>query len=174
MNKFSFQPQTAILLVVTALMISGFTGCGGGESGDARIAAVNKDNMERLINLYNRFQMQNKFKGPKDEAEFVEFIDGLSEKTLTRMGIEPGSTKDLLVCERDNQPFKIRYGVRGNSRGSNEAIIFEETGVDGVRIVGFTSMAKEEVDVASRYSDLFSGAVKVESNTAASSIPGNN
>ena len=62
----------------------------------------------------------------------------------------------LFVSPRDNQPFKIRYGVQGSIMGSSEPVIFEATGVDGKREVGFLNMTEKEVDAA-EYDALWAG-----------------
>lgn len=157
MNSRSSFP--AFLIITTALAMFSMTGCGG-RSADQAIADTNPTNLHRLANLYVRFQTTHRWKGPKDEAEFKAFINELPAPTLTRMGVDPAGIEDLFVSENDNAPFKIRYGVPGNARGSNDAVVFEAAGKSGLYRVGFTSMRVEEVEDQERYNGLFSGQIK--------------
>lgn len=163
--------STGLLILLGAFFVSAM-GCGGGPTADAVIADSNKDNMQRVINLYERFQMKNQWKGPKDDAEFKEFINGLDNKTLERMGIAPGERESVLISDRDDSPFKIRFGVKGSARGSNEALVFESVGVNGVRVVGFSTRLTEEVSDDARFDGLFDGSQKPASNKSENAIPG--
>lgn len=157
MNTRSSLLGPLMLAVIAAVSMSG---CGGGSSPDQMIADSNKTNLHRLSNLYVRFQTTHRWKGPKDEAEFKAFINELPESTLTRMGIDPSAREGLFVSETDGAAFKIRYGVAGSARGSNDAVVFESEGSGGVWRVGFTSMQVEEVNDQNRYDGLLSGKIK--------------
>jgi hypothetical protein len=137
------------LLVVLA-------GCGGGSNGSAKLAEFNSNSMQRLANLYFTFQLENDLRGPKDEAELRKFIAGIPAEKLARVGVDPNAIDVLFVSPRDEQPYKIRYGVRGSAMGSSEPVIFEAVGVDGKREVGFLNMTQREVDAA-EYDQLFAG-----------------
>ena len=151
--------QTALLLL--ALIAAPFVvGCSGGRSPEQAIADANKTNCHRLINLYVRFQTQNRWNGPKDEAEFKAYIADMEPTMLSRMGIEPGETEGLFTSQVDQAPFKIRYGVRGSARGSNEAVIFETEGAEGTYRIGFTSSKIEEVSDKARYDGLLDGSIR--------------
>lgn len=138
-----------------ALLVA-LAGCGGGGDGNAKLAELNSNSMQRLANLYFTFQLENDLRGPKDEAELRKFIVGIPAEKLARVGVDPGEIDVLFVGPRDNQPFKIRYGVRGSAMGSSEPVIFEAVGVDGRREVGFLNMTQREVDAA-EYDQLFAG-----------------
>lgn len=117
------------LLLATVLLV----GCGGGNSIEARVAALNATNIQKLFNCYSLFQHYNGFRAPKDEAELKEFlIRPRYAKNLSRMQIDPANLDAIFISERDGEPFRIRYGVNGLG---NKAIIFEATGVDGKRLV---------------------------------------
>jgi hypothetical protein len=131
-------------------------GCGGGDDPNAAIAKVNSTNLQRLANLYSSFQMDHDWRGPADEEEFKLFLKGYNPKKLTRIGIDPASIDALFVSERDGQPFKVRYGVRGSAMGSSEPVVFESEGVDGARQVGFLDMVQREV-AEPEYTQLWEG-----------------
>jgi hypothetical protein len=147
------------LLIGLALFIASvglLTGCGGGNDPQSAIAAVNQQNIQRLANLYFAYQMKHEWHGPPDEESFKKFLRGYNPEKLTRIGIDPGAIDELFVNERDGQPFKIRYGVRGSAMGSTEPVIFEAEGAGGRRMVGFLNMVQREVDEA-EYTDLWEG-----------------
>jgi hypothetical protein len=139
------------LAVCCLLVVAGLAGCSRRGTGDSMIAAANPTNVHRLCNLYNYFQARNGWQGPVDEASLRDFIGQQPERILQRMGINATDLDLLFTSERDGQPFDIRYGVPGSSRGSDEPVVFERTGLNGLRMVGFTStkhreVAKEEYD----------------------------
>ncbi len=110
------------------------------------ISQANKTNIQRLRNLYVMYQMKNKFQGPKDEAEFKEFIKAADVSILEPMGVDPAKVDELFISERDNEPFVVKYGVPTTPRGSTDPVIFEKTGVGGKKMVAFLNMSEREVD----------------------------
>ncbi len=90
--------------------------------------------------------------GPKDEASFREFLaDPRHQKGFERLGVDVGDLDALLTSERDGQPYKIKFGLKGSPFGFSEAIIFETEGVDGEVMVAFGDsktelMSPEESD----------------------------
>ncbi len=123
-------------------------GCGKGNIGDKMVAEGNDANVKRLANLYYFHQLKNNFEGPADEAAFKSFINSLDDERLKMAGVEKAEVDNLFVSERDSQPFKIRYGLLSKVRGPSLPVVFEETGVSGMRQVGFTNSAMQEVDQA--------------------------
>lgn len=143
-------------LVTCSLALATLAGCGGSVDPNAALAEVNATNSQRLANLYFTFQTKNEFRGPADEAAFKTFIRGFNPQKLARIGVDPQAVDALFTSERDGQPFKIRYGVKGSAMGSSEPVIFEATGVDGRREVGFLNMTQREVE-QSEYDLLWAG-----------------
>ncbi len=144
---------------LAAVVLCLVAGCGRGSIDDS-IAAVNETNLQRLSNLYVRYQTQHQWQGPPSEEVFRQYITDQAPNTLERMGIDSGSVADLFVSQVDNQPFQIRYGIPGNARGTNDAIVFEVEGRNGVRRVGYTSMKVEDVEDQQRYDGLLDGSIK--------------
>jgi hypothetical protein len=143
--------------VTFCIFAGGFlAGCGGSADPESAIASVNRQNIQRLANLYFAYQMKHEWQGPPDEQAFKKFLRGYDAKKLTRIGIDPNEIDKLFINERDGQPFKIRYGVRGSAMGSSEPVIFEAEGRGGRRMVGFLNMTQSEVDEA-EYNDLWAG-----------------
>jgi hypothetical protein len=94
-----------------------------------------------LTGIYNKVS-RDLGRPPKDEQEFKDKVNsaGLSPKSLKVSSIE-----ELFVSERDGQPFAIVYG--STPKGS-DVVVYEQTGVDGKRLVGHRIGMVEEVDEA--------------------------
>lgn len=152
--------------LVGAAFCLALVGCGDDTAN--QVAAMNKSNMQRLCNLYAAHQNMKGGKGPKDEADFKTYIKEFDPDKLSMMGINPGKLDELFTSERDGQPFKFRFSV-GGGRGSVDAVVFEQTGKDGKRQVGFTGGTIEDVDEAT-YKDYLAG--KKPAAAAATGGPG--
>lgn len=131
-------------LVALCLIVS-VSGCGGRVDSDAGIREANKTNIQRLTNLYSRHQLFHAGKGPADESAFRKYITSLDAETLKKIGVDPANLDQLFKSERDGQAFKVVYNVTGSTRGSNDAVVFEQTGKDGVKEVGFTSLTVKKL-----------------------------
>jgi len=130
-------------------------GCSSRTYPDSAIARVNGTNIQRLANLYFTFQSQHEWRGPADEAEFKSFLHQYNPHKLSRIGVDPNALDKLFISERDELPFKIRYGVLGSAMGSSAPVIFESAGDGKRRFVGFLDMQQREVD-ESEYDALWS------------------
>ena len=144
--------QVFLALLVVALIIP--LGCRD-NSIESQIRDVNRNNIQRLANLYGSFQSRNGWVGPQDKEEFLSFVEMQHARKLERMGIDPTRLEELFTSPRDEEALKIRYGVRGGM-GACAPVVFEAVGVNGRRWVGFTAMRSEEV-AADRYDQLWSG-----------------
>lgn len=149
---FGFQSKLAICLVLLSLG----TGCSETDPKDL-LAEANDQNIQRLANLYEAYQSRHNWRGPKSEEELKSFLKSWNPQKLANIGVEPGTVDQVFVSERDGQPFKVRYGVPGNIMGSDAPVVFEATGIEGMRMVGFLNMTSREVDAA-EYEELWSGA----------------
>ena len=143
-------------LAICTLLFAMVSGCGGSKDPKSMIAAANDSNVKRLATMYSFFHLKNNFKGPKDEAEFRGFIESQDPKRLSLADIDASDLENLFVSERDNEPFVIRYGKDTYVRGPSIPVIFEATGSDGMRQVGFCNGVMQEVD-AEEYDRLMSG-----------------
>lgn len=134
--------------LLTACLVLAAAGCGRDVSTDDLVAQANSTNIERLASLYTGYQSEHEWAGPPDEAAFKAYIRAFDPQKLKRIGVDPAAADSLFTSERDGQPYKIRYAVKGSAMGSTEPVIFESTGVDGRRQVGFLDMTEREVDDA--------------------------
>lgn len=123
--------QISLFLILSFSFLV-LTGCG---SNSSPVAKFNDTNLKRLCNCYSMYQFNHGFKGPESEEEFKEFLknDIGAKVKLKRMGIDQEKIDDIFINERDGEPFKIRYGLRGAD--VDLAIVFEAVGVDGRRFV---------------------------------------
>ena len=154
------------------VLASGFLlGCGSGNDPNQAIANANKSNIQRLSNLYVMYQMNNKFRGPKDEAAFKAYIASADIESLESMGVDPNAVDDLFICESDGEPFNIRYNVPTGTRGSKEPVIFQKSGSGGRRMVGFLNMVQREVD-DEEYDRLFYSKPARQARTGRNSVAG--
>ena len=136
-------------------VVLGVIGCS--ESGPANaVAAANDSNVKRLSNLYQSLASRNGWRGPKDETEFKEFIRTFPAHRLELMGVDPSQVDALFVSDRDGQPFQVKYGI-DSGLGAVIAVVFEQQGKDGMKLVGFTDGSVQSVD-ESRYQQLFGEA----------------
>ena len=156
MSRFTIRSGLCVLLGATFA----FAGCGGADA-DSMIADANDTNVKRLATLYSLFHMQNSNKGPKNEQQLREFIESQDANRLKRGGIDATKLDELFVSERDGEPFVIRYGVNTVIRGPSKPVIFESTGVDGMRQVRFFNGSMQEVD-ADEYDRLMAGKAEKE------------
>ena len=148
-------PAIYPVLIYSLLVSSMLVGCGGVDQQSV-LEAANGTNLQRLTNLYLSYQSRNDWNGPPDQATLREFAVSFDKKKLARIGIDPSQIDELFVSERDGKPYKIRYNVKGSSRGSTEPVVFEEVGVSDKRRIGFLNMTEREVDAA-EYDQLWAG-----------------
>jgi hypothetical protein len=67
--------------------------------------------------VFTKFMATHQGRGPKDEAEWKDFLSKLTSKDLQEMGIE--DVNKALTSPRDNQPYVIVYGQSGSGAPSN-------------------------------------------------------
>ncbi len=146
-----------IVLILVGLFAAG--GCLNRVNPDSMIAKANDSNVKRLATMYSIFQTQNGFRGPKDEASFRQFIRQQDPQRMKVAGMDISDVDSLFISERDNQPFKIRFGVNTVIRGPAMPVIFEAEGIEGKRQVGFTNGPMQEVDSA-EYEKLWNSETK--------------
>lgn len=136
--------RLAVLIVAATVCV----GCTSRNDPYAALARANASNIKRLANLYIIYQSKHDWFGPPSEEAFRDFIRSYNPKKLERIGVDPSATDDLFISERDGQPFTVLYGVRGSSRGSSDAVVFETVGVEGRRMVAYLDNYQEELDGA--------------------------
>lgn len=129
-------------------MVLTFSGCNGDRVGLADFAAEhNKLNIQKINNAYLLMAAKNDFRGPASETAFRDFLanDQRVTDNLEFMGIDR-SELDQYFVGRDGERLTIRYGLSGLDPSSSAPLVFESSGVDGIRQVGFSNWTIKEID----------------------------
>ena len=148
-------------LVAAMLAVATASGCGGSDVAD-KVGAMNDSNIKRVANLYMAHQFRKGMRGPADEAAFKNFIQNeMAPRKLEMMQVDRNKVDELFTSERDGQPFQLRYGISGGP-SAKLAVVFEQQGDGGKRLVAFTDGTVEEADEA-RYRELQDGKGDVAS-----------
>ena len=129
----------SVLLFVVMFLF----GCGG-PNPDKMFAESFDTKIKKLAVLYSTFQARNRWTGPADDAEFRNYIDNVNETRLGRLGITKSQLDSLFQSERDNKPYRIRWGMSGGNGVPPKPILFEAEGLDGKYMVGFTNGTSQE------------------------------
>jgi hypothetical protein len=122
-------------------------GCSSEDSEDT--AAREVSNLRMLVSFYI-FANNQLGRPPASEQEFKDFIAANGSAAMERLQLT--GPDELLVSERDGQPFVIVYGKRPAGM-SPDVVAYEKNGVDGKREVGFKLGMVNEVDEA-RFKEL--------------------
>ena len=152
--KFNFVCLFSLVLVA---------GCGSGPDVNSLVAAKNGSNIQKVSNALRLYQVRLGKPAPSEE-QLCDFIanNATIDKNLSKMKIDRAAFKDHLVCERDSEPFFVRYGVVVKERGAAQPLVFESAGVDGVRKVGWSDASVTDVSDEKQYDKLKSGKFKKE------------
>ena len=143
--------SSVTIIFVAALVV----GCGG-QNPDNMFAERFDSKIKKLAVLYSTYQARNNWTGPADDAEFKTYIDGISEKRLSRLEIEKSDIASIFTSERDGQPYRIRWAIVGGNGVPPKPILFETDGANGSYMVGFTNGTSQEFSKED-YDKLWSG-----------------
>ena len=152
MNCSSFKPMPNIKIqsLIAVLLLSTIVGCGDGTK--SQIMAYNDSEIRRLHNCYQLYIQRHGMKGPKNEEEFKAFLKSKgAERNLALIDMDASMIDDLFICDRDGEPYVVRYGING----MGPAIVFEAKGVNGGRMVALTP--PREVTSDDEYQRLLNG-----------------
>ena len=145
MNSCRHKPPTSSTLASVSTVLfailaaSVLTGC---DDGAGRTKGSGEAHLRSLVALYNSAGNQQG-RAPTSEAELRDYVVANAQQVLERLEI--ASFDELLISERDGQPFVVLYGKP--PKGVRPDIIaYEQTGIDGKRLVGFSLGNIEEVD----------------------------
>lgn len=141
------------LCALTIFVVAMFLGCG---SGKPDISQYNDTNIEKVRNMYSLYMSGHSFMGPKNKKELRKFLesDAKAKIMLERMELDFNKFDEYFIGTRDNEEFKVRWGLKGQL---DHAIVFESTGIDGKRFVALGEPT--EVDEAD-YEGYWSGKIK--------------
>jgi hypothetical protein len=156
-------------LIALSGIIFWFSGGCSSDNVASQVASLNDANIKQVANLYYAYQRSHGWQGPKDEATLKQFVkNDMDPNKLALMKIDPSKIDDIFISQRDQKPFKIKFSV-GGGPGANVPVVFEASGVDGKRQVGFTGPLVQDVD-SSQYDALWNGKTPANvTNTGAAS-----
>jgi hypothetical protein len=124
----------SLLLILEALILAG---CGATPSA----APASNADFQKLAALYSR--MITAGAPPASEAEFRTAIKDRLKPVAD--ALEVTDVDALFVSRRDGKPIVVVYGRRPAGMNS-EVVAYEQVGVDGKRLVGFSLGTIEEAD----------------------------
>jgi hypothetical protein len=132
-------------------------GCGG-NSTSAKVAQYNKENVQKSANMYSIYSSLNSFTGPADMEAFKEFMTTSEDAQMRAKFLDLDlSNFDSYVVGRDGEQLKFRWKVRTSPVSPSYPICFEETGVDGVRLIGMSGGIIVECDDEDQYEEMLEG-----------------
>jgi len=153
--------KTSLIVLVLAVSVANL-GCSSKSSVHSIMGEKNKQNIQKIANTYSLFFAMNpKRKGPASKEELVNFIK--NDEGITRhldfMGIDRSAYDSYFTSENDGEEFIIRWDQKVSSEGAGVPIVFESTGVDGVRSVGLSNGEVLEIEDEKKYQDLLAGKI---------------
>jgi len=146
--------RLCVLVLIVVGSVSGI-GC----NKQASMQDVYDTNLKKLHVCYTMFMEDHGYQGPKDESELKEYLktNPTAVTLIKRIDLTPENVDEIFIGQRDDEPFEVRYGLRGTA---DHAIVFERTGVDGKRLVAFANPVELEED---EYLSYLNGDQKPES-----------
>lgn len=131
---------------ILTLALSALTLMGCGSGGSSEVREKGYSHVRLLTTLHARISSELG-RYPKDEAEFKA---ALGKANLTLDGMKVSSIDELFVSKRDGQPLVVVYG---QPPAGSDVVVYEQTGVNGLREVGHRIGQVDEVDQA-RFDEL--------------------
>lgn len=129
-----------IQFTLLALMAGLFVGCGNGLPS---MKEYNSLNIQKAHMFYRNYMAKHNMRGPANMNDLLEFLrtDNNGKLAVKRMEVDPDKLDEIFVSERDGEPFKIRWNLKGID---DFPIVFEAYGVEDMRLVALTPV--REVD----------------------------
>lgn len=155
--KFGLTGLACLLLLSSAV----FIGCGD-DTVAKGFKKANQLNMQKIANAYRMFASVNGNVGPKDEAEFKNFLTS-DERVAPRLGLSSLELEDLdgyFTSAADGQPFVVLYGQTIRPDFDYSAIVFDKTGVDGMRRIALACSEIIDVTDDEQYDRILAGNIK--------------
>ena len=127
-----------ILVLSLFSLLALLAGCEPPPPPDAQL------DIENIAKWYQLFRAQNRNKAPKNQEEFMAFINKRLESRSQTVTAE-----ELLTSPRDGEIVVIKYGKDADNKGIDKNIAcYEKTGYNGKKLVGFESAYARELEDA--------------------------
>jgi hypothetical protein len=135
---------------IAAALLLVITGCG------SQAVAPTATEGRRIGAIVTTHNMMERATGrlPPNEQEFKKFITEKGSQMMDRAAVT--GVDELFVSDRDGQPLVVTYGKYPPEMAA-KIVVYEKSGADGKRFVGYNSGAVELVDDA-RFSELVSAS----------------
>ncbi|WP_148618860.1 hypothetical protein [Mariniblastus fucicola] len=120
---------------------------------------MNKLNISKLANSYVMFASVNGNVGPKDAEELKNFIKS-DDRVPPRLGLSSSELDNLdaiFISDADDEPFKIRFGLKIRVDEDRSPLIFDAVGVGGMRRVALADNQILEVTDSKKYDRMWEG-----------------
>lgn len=145
----SFRPFSHSFVVAFAgITVLGVAGC----SKDDKPQDDSDRNLKALAVLWGKYSNKNRGAGPSSEADFKKWIKSLPGSELEALNVNGVVADSIFVSPRDNQPYGIALKVVQtgipNPNGPGMMVVWEQTGVNGKRMVSDMLGRIEEIDQA--------------------------
>jgi hypothetical protein len=123
--------RTAALLALTASVAC--VGCGGkAKLGNDDVQQTYRA-MSAIATFYGRYLEAHGGAPPKNEEAFRKYLEANATSLKDRFQFE--DVEKLLSTTRDGKPLAVVYGkVAPQSDGGSPWAVYEQTGVDGIRL----------------------------------------
>jgi hypothetical protein len=157
-------PRTAIFFLSYLFLLPVlFVGCGGDKVAEG-FKQSNKLNMQKIANAYRMYASINENKGPENEEEFKEFLR-TDERIAYRLGLSSLDLDNLdgyFTSAADGEPFVVLYGQKIDPALDYSALVFDKTGVDGMRRIALACSEIIEVTDNKKYDRILAGNIQVK------------
>ena len=100
--------------------------------------------IENVAKWYQLYRAENRTKAPKDEDEFIEFV----EKEMSKRGGETLDREQFLTSPRDGKKYIINYGKPATRDMEKNVAVYEQEGYDGKKLLAFEAAWSKFVDDA--------------------------
>jgi hypothetical protein len=123
--------------MAVGLMLIAVMGCKPDERINEKIAAQNATHIQKLANGYKLYAYVNGHVGPKSADELKQFLttNKAIEENLKLINFDLDQIDSYFISQADGEEFRFRWGVEINPELDYDPIIFDRTGVDGMRRV---------------------------------------
>jgi hypothetical protein len=154
---------SVFLLSCLFLFPLSFVGCGGDPVAEG-FKKSNRLNMQKIANAYRMFASINNNMGPENEEEFKEFLRS-DDRIAYRLGLTSLDLDNLdgyFTSEADEEPFVVLYGQKIDPALDYSALVFDKTGVDGMRRIALACSEIIEVTDKKKYERILAGNIQVK------------
>ncbi len=135
MHRFA----AAVKLLIAGVVL----GCGGCASKPSPAGPADTAQFKSLVVLYSALAKRGQ--PPASEAEFKAAIKNQLQPVVAALKVD--DPDKLFISDRDGKPVVVVYSPRPTGM-SGDVVAYEQAGVDGKRLVGYSLGMIEEVDEA--------------------------